>query len=138
MHQLFKITLVTFLIFTGLNAQQASNVKPNSTGTISGKVIDLASKTPVEFASVVLKSKHDSKIVTGIATDKDGEFILPGVPFGSYDMEITFVGFKKKTLKDVNISESKQYVNLKEVSLTGDAYQMQENEITAEKNAVEF
>jgi outer membrane receptor protein involved in Fe transport len=136
--QLFRTILITLLFFTGLYAQQASNIKANNTGTVSGKVIDLASKNPVEFASVVLKSKHDSKIVTGIATNKDGEFILPGVPFGAYDMEITFVGFKKKTLKDVNVTENKQYVNLKDISLSGDALQMKENEVTAEKNAVEF
>jgi len=136
--QLFRTIVITILFFTGLYAQQTSNLKANNTGTVSGKVIDLTSKNPVEFASVVLKSKHDSKIVTGIATNKDGEFILPGVPFGSYDIEITFVGFKKKTLKDVIVTENKQYVNLKDISLSGDALQMKENEVTAEKNAVEF
>lgn len=133
---LFVITVLTL----NLNAQQlaVNTSKPANQGVVIGKVVDSASNTPIEYASVILLSKQNSQMVSGIASDKNGEFALRNIPTGSYNLSVTFVGFKKKDLSEVEISESSPVVNLKEIKLQSDAVQLKESQVVGERSAVEF
>lgn len=118
--------------------QVASASRLNGQGIIVGKVLDAASKSPIEYASVMLMDKQNGQMVTGMASDKNGEFALKSIPNGSYNLSVLFVGFKKKIVNDISISDASPVVNLKEIVLLGDAVQMKETEVVTEKSAVEF
>ena len=45
-------------------------------GSISGKVLDSATKHAIEYANIVVFSNRDSAMVTGGVTDKNGIFNL--------------------------------------------------------------
>jgi outer membrane receptor protein involved in Fe transport len=116
----------------------AANVKAVAPGMVTGRVIDELSKSPIEYANVMLVTKQNAQMVSGIASDKNGEFSLTGIPNGNYDLSVTFIGFKKKVINDVKIDDGNYIVNLKEITLKPDAVQMKENEVVAEKSAMEF
>lgn len=59
--------------------------------TIHGEIRD-STGAPLEGVSVSLKSVGFSR---GTATDKKGQFSFPGVPDGSYTLEVTSVGYSK-------------------------------------------
>ncbi len=120
------------------STKPSSSLKPAAPGMVTGKVIDQVSQSPIEYANVMLLNKQNSQMVSGIASDKNGTFSLTGIPNGNYDLSVTFIGFKKKMINDVKIDDSNYVVNLKEIVLIPDAVQMKENEVVAEKSAIEF
>ena len=60
--------------------------------TIEGKVTDQASGEPILFGSVALY-KNDV-LLTGTETDIDGNYIFSGLDPGTYDIEMTYVGYQ--------------------------------------------
>jgi len=144
MKRYFYLAISAILLYTSSFAQSnvllAANTrgKAISQGTITGKVIDEVTSSPIEYANVVLMSKQDSKMVSGIASNQKGEFLLNGISNGNYDLVISFVGFKKKTINDVQITENNYSVNLSVIKLQPLAVQMKENEVVADKSAMEF
>ncbi|MCX6169964.1 MAG: TonB-dependent receptor [Ignavibacteriales bacterium] len=143
MKKIFYCLLTLTLLQIKISAQSGPRVaatinKSTGQGVISGKVIDASVNSPIEYASIILLSKQNSQMVNGIASDKNGEFLLSGIPNGVYNLSISFIGFKKKEINDVQISDGSQFVNLKEIKLLSDAVTMKESEVIAEKSAVEF
>lgn len=141
-----KIYMPLFVIlFAGHSFAQSgqqiamnTNPKPANQGVVAGKIIDEATNSPIEYASVILLSKQNSQMVSGIATDKNGDFALRGIPNGIYNVSVTFVGFKKKDLNNVEITEGNPVVNLKEIKLQSDAVQLKESQVVGERSSVEF
>lgn len=63
--------------------------------TISGFIKDSKSKTPIEYASVVLYRLPDTTLLNGVITNHDGAFKLQNVPIGNYLMKINFMGYRQ-------------------------------------------
>ena len=74
-----------FLVFTSLAVFSQSNY------TISGKVIDAATKLPMQAASVFAENT-----TIGTATSAEGRFHLE-LPNGGYDLVVTFTGYQTET-----------------------------------------
>jgi hypothetical protein len=72
------------------------------TGIIQGKVLNAITNEALPFATVGIQGT-----TTGIATDINGEFKLPNLTPGNYNLEVSLVGFKKKTLFDINVNNAK-------------------------------
>ncbi len=90
-------------------------------GTISGKVMRLDNKAPVEKATVFLNNA-----TYGTATAQDGTFTLTGVKPGQYDLVVTSVGYEeysrqimvgKETLK-LDIALTPKTTELRDVVIT--------------------
>jgi outer membrane receptor protein involved in Fe transport len=87
-------------------AQPGQNSPPNGLqkGTITGQVYDADLNVPIEYANIVLRSQRDSSQVTGTVTDKSGAFRLDGVKPGRYYVELSFIGYRTKTVGDVALA----------------------------------
>ncbi len=62
-------------------------------GTISGTVYDSLSKEPLVSATVLVQ-----ELQKGRFTNADGYFILPQIPFGTYHLRITYLGYRPKII----------------------------------------
>jgi iron complex outermembrane receptor protein len=60
------------------------------TGSISGIIKDKDTKQPLAGANIVLKEKYQ-----GTTSDKGGIFILNNIKEGSYQLEVSFLGYKE-------------------------------------------
>lgn len=60
--------------------------------TITGRVLDDATKEGIELAGIRLLNAKDSTYISGLATDKDGKFSM-NVSRGKYIVQITFIGY---------------------------------------------
>jgi outer membrane receptor protein involved in Fe transport len=64
--------------------------------SISGKITDAQTSEPLIDAIVKIKS-----INAGTSTDLDGNYIMEGVPSGTYDIEFSYIGYNSKTITGV-------------------------------------
>ena len=67
--------------------------------TIEGKVTDQASGEPILFGSVAIY-KNDV-LLTGTETDLDGNYIFSGLDPGTYDIEMSYVGYQPTRIAGV-------------------------------------
>lgn len=130
--QLFKhLILVSmfFLFSTFTTFGQNKSIK------ISGQVLDSLSKQPVAFATILAIEKGTKKALTGTTTLENGSFNLE-INTTDFYIEISFLGFKTKTIKTLNITNGK--ADLGVILITEDAEQLNEVLVQAEISKTEF
>src|SRR5574344_689627 len=108
-------------------------------GKIQGKVIDKQSSQPVAYASVTLHKPSDSSLVNGIVTTDDGSFALGKIPYGTYLLKVTFMGYQTYYApKPLTLSASTPVANLGKIVIAPTATTLKAAEITAERSMVEY
>ena len=102
--------------------------------TVSGKIYEKSTNTPLEYATVVLRNVDNSELVTGGVTDEKGNFTLDVIK-GVYDISYEFISLKTVVIKGKSIESN---TNLGTVFLEPDVSQLQEVVLISEKSTVEF
>ncbi|MBL4709911.1 MAG: TonB-dependent receptor [Flavobacteriales bacterium] len=99
-----KRSLFSFLMLASLigSAQEL-------TQTVRGKVSDIDLDYPLIGATVVILN---SEPIRGVSTDLDGYFKLEGISVGKVSLEITYLGYEKRVISNIEV------VSAKEVFLT--------------------
>jgi len=117
---IFKNPSLRFYLLVGYAL--LSSISLFSQSSLTGKVISGSSSVKVEMASVIIKGDNN-KILAGTLTDKNGDFTLNGVTPGSYQLQVSFIGYLtssqsvvlkqgKNTLEiPINLKESAQLLN---------------------------
>lgn len=75
--------------------------------TVLGKVVDTDSKMPLPGAGVVISGTDP---LLGATTDVAGNFKIENVPFGRYDICVTYLGYEIFTLSQVPVGAGKEVV----------------------------
>lgn len=146
---LFSAKAMAFLILSIvlLNLNGFSQVSPEKTGSspivpkngkVTGKVIDMETNTPMEYANIMIYSKPDSKMVTGSISSQNGSFVLANIPFGNYYLEASFLGFEKTVIEDIKITANSATVNIGNINLSASKQQIGTVDVVAERNRVEY
>ncbi|NBB87576.1 MAG: TonB-dependent receptor, partial [Bacteroidetes bacterium] len=107
-------------------------------GAILGQVIESDTDDTLIGASVALWNAADSSLVTGTITRDGGRFELTGVRPGTYYVRVSFIGMVPKTVDDVAISRDSRRVDLGTVALAADTAQLDEIEVSARRDDIEF
>lgn len=124
--QLMKGVIVLTIITT---ASWNSDVSAQS--KIEGKLINNETE-PLPFVSLVLLSEKDSSFVKGGISDAEGKFVVEGVPNGRYLLIASSIGYKKSTIPNIEISDSKS-LKLNSLTLEEEATTLGEVVVEAEK-----
>ena len=127
MGKTFCFLLFIFLIFgvTEITAQ---------TTTITGKIIETGGR-PIEFATVLIGDPETQKPISGTTTLEDGSFKLETNAPNFY-IEISFIGFTKKTINNPTITDQK--IDLGNITLSEDSQQLDEVVVAGEISQTEF
>ena len=113
-----KIILNILLIILSINVlADGGNTGDLSKGTLKGFVFDANANQPLEYATISMTRKKDNQLVNGTITDQTGFFKIKDVDFGKYKIEITFIGYKTKSLLDVAIRPDDKNVDLGQINL---------------------
>jgi hypothetical protein len=100
-------------------------------GTITGKVTDKKTGHALPFANVAIPA-----VQKGGLTDSEGRFNISGVPFGTYEVKVQFLGYKPEALPGVVVAAGKSAVadfKLEEIVV----HEEKAIEVTAERRLVE-
>ncbi|MFK7748255.1 MAG: TonB-dependent receptor [Kordia sp.] len=116
-------------------ALHAQNPVPKI-GTIKGKVIDATTSEAIPYATIVIKSKADSKVITGAISDDNGNFKIDKIPTGALIVDIQFIGYETIS-KEITISKDNKVVSLGTVSLAESATSLNAVEVVAERTTIE-
>ena len=131
MRKFLGIVTISILFTKLLNAQ-------GGTGTlITGQVFDGSTKEPLEFATVSVINEQSEKVVTGSIADNKGEFKIAGVPFGTYKIDINFIGYNKNTENNVKLGPSTRSVSLGKIFISPSSVGLAGVTITASRPVVE-
>ncbi|WP_409017696.1 TonB-dependent receptor domain-containing protein [Dyadobacter sp. CY323] len=109
---------------------------PKGNSKISGIVLDSSAAKGVEFASIALFSVVGNKAIDGTTADETGKFSITKVAPGNYKLLISFIGFKDKTVDNIQIEKGKD-IDLGSIQLASTVQNLQEVTITGEKSLVE-
>lgn len=143
MQNLYKYSLI--LLFTVLSAMGIVTAQPEiqrpqsqnyNSGVVTGTIVDAAS-VPLQYASVNVKKVTDSTTVQYGITDADGKFMLDGIPFGQYFVEIQYVGYQKSTSAPFTISKENAVYRIHKYKMTDKSTELGEVVIRAQKDMLQ-
>ncbi len=123
------LCLTAFFIFSPLFSQ--------TTGKITGRILDADTQKPLPSASTVLVQASDSVRIGGSKSDKDGKFLIEA-RVGEYMLEVKYVGYRTELLKNIHISKDNMNVELADIILQPEAMQSEPITVEAEKEAVVY
>lgn len=86
-------------------------------GSITGVVADKATNDKIPFANIVVILKSNTASTKGIVSDKDGSFDIENLPFGNYNVVISFIGYESDTIRNINIDKQIKQVNIGTIQL---------------------
>ena len=96
--------------------------------TVTGKITATANGNPLIGANVVITG---GKINTGAASDFDGNYTVENIPPGSYDIKVTYIGYRREK-RTLEISDGETAVE-SNFQLAVSAIQLDEYVVTASR-----
>ncbi len=115
--------------------QNAGGQPPAQNGEIRGKVIDAKSEVPVARASVSVRAKGGTAIVTGAIASDDGSFRLTGLRPGVYAVRAAYIGFAP-VVQEVAITPAAPQVTLESIKLSRIAVELAAATVSEERSTV--
>lgn len=103
-------------------------------GHLYGKLVDASTKKPIPYASIALLKPKDSTVVSGMLTKENGDFSLENLPFGNFNMRITFMGYTS-VYRKVVIGPQTADQDLGNIKLEPNTKVLSEVEVTGQKSA---
>jgi outer membrane receptor protein involved in Fe transport len=103
--------------------------------SVAGVVLDGTNNSPLEFATVTVRSLRDSATVTGTITGKDGKFKVEELRPGGHSVEIDFLGYQKfRDTIQFKPGSGISAIDLGIIRLSPSAKLLEAAEITADKS----
>lgn len=132
-----NLKLILVCLFGTMVSMQAQNsAKPTlleTSGSISGKVIDKKTNQLLSYVNIVVKEVN--KVVTGGITADNGTFLIKNLALKNYTVEIQFIGYKTVS-KAISLTTESKIVNLNTIPLEEDAIELKGVEIVSEKSTI--
>jgi outer membrane receptor protein involved in Fe transport len=126
-----KNPIAVFAIFLlsviNLSAQQGM-------GSASGIIIEKITNTPLEFATVIIKSDKDSTQYQGTVTGKKGEFSFNKLAFGDYRIVYSFIGFEKVETPVFSLNSKRSKIDLGKLFISESATMLGDISVTAQRS----
>ena len=89
-------SIITYILFAGLALSGFSQ-----NGIVRGRVVNTINNEPLEFATLVLEGT-----AKGAYTDTSGAFEITGIPPGLYNLQVSYTGFKRKFLPEIEVTNA--------------------------------
>ncbi len=133
-----KILIVLFILFSVPLCMRAEVENAPKLGLISGKVIDEASGTAVEYANVAVFKKANNELIGGVITNEKGEFSINKLPFGACYLKISFMGYKDFISEEIPLSPNQSNVKMGVIKFVDESKTLDVVEVVAEKRLMEY
>ena len=92
----FNFIIYALVVIITLNAQS-----DRVSGKIRGRVVDSTSKNPLAGANVLVLPVGSGR---GTMTNENGEFVLPNLMTGRYNVKVSYMGYASTTIQNIDVS----------------------------------
>lgn len=106
-------------------------------GSVRGKVLDRSANEAMPFVNVIVCPRGGDKMVKGAITDEKGLFYIEDLPYGSYTLKCTYMGYKTEE-RDFSVTAQKKHVSYKLLYMADDSHTLNEVTVTAQRSAVKL
>lgn len=134
---LIPLSLVIILTLSGRAQDRYQPEASLAQITLTGKVVDAATQTPLEYAAVSLFTQADSLLVNGIITDETGTFTLEAQP-GAYFLKIEFLGYQPLTVDNLVLTPDQRVMDLGVITVEPEATVLKEVVVEAQASQVQL
>jgi len=128
-----RFGFLAIFLFLGF-VMLSQDAKKNSTGIITGNLLDSSNAKPIANASVQLTSP--GKKITHI-TDKNGEFTFTDLSFGYYSLNISYIGYASLRIDSINVRAERADFNLADIMLSTKSKELESVVVFAEKPLIQ-
>lgn len=104
-------------------------------GSVRGKVVDTATGSSMPFVNIAVYDKATQKFIKGAISDEKGLFYVTGLPYGSYTIKLSYMGYTELN-RDFTLEVEHKHTNLKVINLTEDSQTLDEVTVTAQRPAM--
>jgi outer membrane receptor protein involved in Fe transport len=132
-----KKGIIFFLLVFGHLMVLAQNDLEKKDGAISGRVVDIVSNNPIEYATITIYAYSNTKPVNGTVTNAKGSFQLAGLAQGSYRITIESIGYNTISKDSVLITAEQPSVSVGEIALSSHSSTLQTVTVTASHPLIE-
>ena len=117
------------------NQPRPGSPPPSAAGEVLGSIVDTANKEPVARASVAIRSRKDSSLITGAIADANGSFHIQGLRNGEYYLRTAAIGFRPRSYT-FSITDAAPRANVGAVTLTRIAVTLQSVQVEGQAPTV--
>ena len=133
---MFKKNTMRFILLMMMSIPLSLFAQPFN-GIVKGKVVDVETQAPLEYATITIFSQKDSSIITGDISNDKGVFSIETRP-GKHFVKIEFIGFEAQIINDVIINRGNKVADLGAIKLGVSTNALAEVEVRAEKSSVQM
>ena len=130
-----KILTLVFVLLIPLGLLAGT---PEKDGIVKGKVYDGKAKEPVEYATIAIYNANDDSVIDGTISDEKGNFKINGLSKGNFYVIVSFLGFENKRYDDIVVDGGRDMIDLGTITLGSANQSLDEVEVIAERQSVEF
>src|SRR5690606_16837536 len=95
----FALLAIFSCFYLFVNAQ---NIK--ELGSVSGAVRDESTGEIIDFAGVSIYKTGNENALKNFMTDPEGKFVFNDLPFGTYKIKVSFMGYQAKTVEEIIVN----------------------------------
>ncbi|GAB3987360.1 outer membrane beta-barrel family protein [Spirosoma daeguense] len=114
----------------------AGDQSPKGNAKIIGSVVDSTQSKAIEFASVALYNRATNKTIDGTVADEKGKFALTKLVAGNYDVLVSFVGFRNKTISNLTLTNG-QTLDLGTIKVSSNTKTLEEVTVVGQAALIE-
>ncbi len=115
----------------------AATVAAVAQGSLKGKVIDKQTNEALQFVNIKVEQSATGKMLKGAITDANGAFHITGLPYGKYNLTVSFVGYKNFS-REFAVSASKKQASFPAIYLAEDSHALKEVQVTGQRSQMKL
>jgi iron complex outermembrane receptor protein len=100
-------------------------------GSLTGMIVDKTTKENIPFATVALMKAGEQEVFTGTVSDENGKFLIDKIPFGQYDMVVSFIGYTSGEISNVSVTPENKETDLGKIEIESNVFGIEAVEVTA-------
>jgi hypothetical protein len=128
-----RLGFLAVFLLSGLGVL-SQDAKKNSTGIITGNLLDSSNSKAITNASVQLIGSNNT--ITHL-TDRNGEFSFIDLSFGYYSLNISYVGYASLRIDSINVRAERADFNLADIMLSTKSKELESVVVYAEKPLIQ-
>lgn len=100
-------------------------------GILKGRITDKSTGEGIPFSSVAIVKQGEHDAFLGGISDDQGNFLINKVPYGTYTLMVSFIGYKTGEVKAVSLSDENAEIDFGEIELEPEVIAIETVEVLA-------